>query len=235
MNTPATGNMRLVIVGATGMVGAYVLGHALADPSVGHVTSIGRRKTGISHPKLVEDHRLPLRPSEPLYLTSRHVATLLEILELQPKGELHNAISAITVDAGQLSKGTPGDVEGFRWRTASRQGEVWMIERIEGISPKLQIHPIGNQGEDLGKAEVLIVEIRPTKDVSTSNGESDGASKVALCPDWIGKKIYLARRGFMYMRLYAYAVAIEDGRSIVRVASHKCIRVGAERSAGMPL
>ena len=54
MNAPAAGNMRLVIVGATGMVGAYALGYALADPSVGQVTSIGRRKTGISHPKLVE-------------------------------------------------------------------------------------------------------------------------------------------------------------------------------------
>jgi uncharacterized protein YbjT (DUF2867 family) len=46
--------MRLVIVGATGMVGGYALRYALENPIVGHVTTIGRRKIGISHPKLKE-------------------------------------------------------------------------------------------------------------------------------------------------------------------------------------
>jgi uncharacterized protein YbjT (DUF2867 family) len=46
--------MRLVIVGATGMVGGYVLRHALSLSTVERVTSISRRKTGISHPKLDE-------------------------------------------------------------------------------------------------------------------------------------------------------------------------------------
>jgi uncharacterized protein YbjT (DUF2867 family) len=45
---------RLVIVGATGMVGGYALRYALEDPAVGAVTAIGRRKLGISHPKLKE-------------------------------------------------------------------------------------------------------------------------------------------------------------------------------------
>jgi uncharacterized protein YbjT (DUF2867 family) len=45
---------RLVIAGATGMVGGYALGYALDDPSVGRVTVIVRRKLGISHPKLNE-------------------------------------------------------------------------------------------------------------------------------------------------------------------------------------
>jgi uncharacterized protein YbjT (DUF2867 family) len=36
------------------MVGGYALRYALDHPSVGRVTSIGRRKLGISHPKLVE-------------------------------------------------------------------------------------------------------------------------------------------------------------------------------------
>jgi uncharacterized protein YbjT (DUF2867 family) len=45
---------RLVIVGATGMVGGYALQFALDDPAVGAVTAIGRRKLGISHPKLTE-------------------------------------------------------------------------------------------------------------------------------------------------------------------------------------
>ena|SRR2546427_1521376 len=50
----AAGQKRLVIVGATGMVGGYALRYALAHPSVGLVTSIGRRMVGISHPKLKE-------------------------------------------------------------------------------------------------------------------------------------------------------------------------------------
>jgi uncharacterized protein YbjT (DUF2867 family) len=45
---------RLVIVGATGMVGGYALRYALDHPAVGAVTSIGRRKLGVSHPKLNE-------------------------------------------------------------------------------------------------------------------------------------------------------------------------------------
>jgi len=45
---------RLVIVGATGMVGGYALRYALADPAVGAVTAIGRRKVGVAHPKLNE-------------------------------------------------------------------------------------------------------------------------------------------------------------------------------------
>ena len=45
---------RLVIVGATGMVGGYALRYALEDAAVGAVTAIGRRKLGVSHPKLKE-------------------------------------------------------------------------------------------------------------------------------------------------------------------------------------
>jgi uncharacterized protein YbjT (DUF2867 family) len=48
------GPIRLVIVGATGMVGGYALRYALEHPSVGHVTAIVRRKLGFSHPKLNE-------------------------------------------------------------------------------------------------------------------------------------------------------------------------------------
>lgn len=54
MNVPTTGQARLVIVGATGMVGGYALRHALAHAAVAQVTAIGRRSVGISHPKLKE-------------------------------------------------------------------------------------------------------------------------------------------------------------------------------------
>lgn len=54
MNTPAASEKRVVIVGATGMVGGYALRCALEDPRVARVTAIGRRTLGISHPKLDE-------------------------------------------------------------------------------------------------------------------------------------------------------------------------------------
>src|SRR5580658_1768253 len=49
---------RLVLVGATGMVGGYALRYALDHPDVAAVTAIGRRKLGFDHPKL-EDVQHP--------------------------------------------------------------------------------------------------------------------------------------------------------------------------------
>jgi uncharacterized protein YbjT (DUF2867 family) len=45
---------RLVLVGATGMVGGYALRYALDHPDVTAVTAVGRRKLGFEHPKLNE-------------------------------------------------------------------------------------------------------------------------------------------------------------------------------------
>jgi len=45
---------RVVIVGASGMVGGYALRALLEDAAVGGVTALGRRKLGVSHPKLTE-------------------------------------------------------------------------------------------------------------------------------------------------------------------------------------
>jgi uncharacterized protein YbjT (DUF2867 family) len=49
-----TSQKRLVLVGATGMVGGYALRYALENAVVGAVTAIMRRKLSISHPKLKE-------------------------------------------------------------------------------------------------------------------------------------------------------------------------------------
>jgi uncharacterized protein YbjT (DUF2867 family) len=58
MNVPTVSQRRIVIVGATGMVGGYALRYALENSAVGSVTSIGRKKLRISHPKLSEvQHR----------------------------------------------------------------------------------------------------------------------------------------------------------------------------------
>src|SRR4029077_18499637 len=52
MNALPPGQARLVVVGATGMVGGYAVRYALDHPSVGVVTAIGGRKLGIPRPKL---------------------------------------------------------------------------------------------------------------------------------------------------------------------------------------
>jgi len=54
MNVPTASQKRLVIVGATGMVGGYALRYALDHPAVESVTAIVRKKLDISHPKLRE-------------------------------------------------------------------------------------------------------------------------------------------------------------------------------------
>lgn len=46
--------MKLILLGASGMVGAGALREALADPAVEAVLSIGRRPSGVTHPKLRE-------------------------------------------------------------------------------------------------------------------------------------------------------------------------------------
>jgi uncharacterized protein YbjT (DUF2867 family) len=52
MNVPTADQKRLVIVGATGMVGGYALRCALEHPRVKFATAIARRKLDLSHPKL---------------------------------------------------------------------------------------------------------------------------------------------------------------------------------------
>ena len=52
MSVPTAGQLRVVVVGATGMVGGYALRYALEHHAVKSVTAIVRRKLDISHPKL---------------------------------------------------------------------------------------------------------------------------------------------------------------------------------------
>jgi uncharacterized protein YbjT (DUF2867 family) len=54
MSGSSVGQKRLVVVGASGMVGGYALRYALDNSEVKSVTSIWRKTLGISHPKLKE-------------------------------------------------------------------------------------------------------------------------------------------------------------------------------------
>src|SRR6478672_3541254 len=46
--------MKLILFGATGMVGSGTLREALADPEIEAVLTIGRRSCGVQHAKLRE-------------------------------------------------------------------------------------------------------------------------------------------------------------------------------------
>ncbi len=46
--------MKVLVFGATGMVGQAVLGECLLDPDINLVQTIGRSATGLKHPKLRE-------------------------------------------------------------------------------------------------------------------------------------------------------------------------------------
>jgi len=52
--SPDVGHARVVIVGASGMVGGYALRYAIDHPAVGSVAAIGRKKLGMKHAKLEE-------------------------------------------------------------------------------------------------------------------------------------------------------------------------------------
>ena len=54
MSVPTLAQKRLVMAGASGMVGRYALHYALENSAVKSVTSIGRKKLGLSDPKLKE-------------------------------------------------------------------------------------------------------------------------------------------------------------------------------------
>jgi len=69
MSTPVAGQKRLVIVGATGMVGGYALRYALDHPGIGRVTAIGRRMLSLSHPQLTQVQHPDFADCSPLAAT----------------------------------------------------------------------------------------------------------------------------------------------------------------------
>src|SRR5450432_388314 len=98
MNAAAGGPKRLVLVGASGMVGGYALRCALEEPAVGSVMAVGRRTLGISHPKLKEvihsNFAHCSKLAEPLASQDAAVFCLGTYTGVVPDAELR----AITVD-----------------------------------------------------------------------------------------------------------------------------------------
>jgi uncharacterized protein YbjT (DUF2867 family) len=117
-NIATADQKRLVIVGATGMVGAYALRYALEHPTVGSVTSIGRRKQGISHPKLKEvlhqDFADCSALAEPLSGQDAAVFCLGTYTGSVPDAELRTITVDYTIEFARVLRGSsPGAAFSF--------------------------------------------------------------------------------------------------------------------------
>src|ERR1700723_124294 len=125
MNVPIASQKRLVIVGATGMVGGYALGYVLAPPSVARVTAIVRRKLAISHPKLIEV----------LHQDFAECSPLSEVLSAQ--------------DAGIFCLGGyPGAVSDAELRTITVDYTIEFARVLRGSSPDAAFSFLSGNGAD---------------------------------------------------------------------------------------
>jgi uncharacterized protein YbjT (DUF2867 family) len=121
----SAGQKRLVIVGASGMVGGYALRYALENPAVGGVTAIGRRKLGISHPKL----------KEVLHEDFRDCSALAETLSGQ--------------DATVFCLGTyTGSVSDPELRTITVDYTIEFARVLRGSSPDVSFSFLSGNGAD---------------------------------------------------------------------------------------
>src|SRR6266436_2016107 len=118
VTVPTVGQKRLVVIGASGMVGGYAIRFALDNPAVNSVTSIGRKKLGISHPKL----------KEVLHQNFADCSALSDVLSGQdgavfclgtytgsvPDAELHRITVDYTVEFSRVLRGSsPGAAFSF--------------------------------------------------------------------------------------------------------------------------
>ena len=125
ISVPTAGQKNLVIVGATGLVGGCALRYALEHPAVGLVTTIGRRKVGISHSKL----------KEVLYQDFADCSALAEVLSDQ-----HTAIFCLGAYTGAVS-----DTE---LRTITVGYTMEFARVLDGSSPDAAFAFLSGSGAD---------------------------------------------------------------------------------------
>ena len=110
MNIPTAGQKHVVIVGATGMVGGYALRSALENPAIASVTTIGRRKLGISHAKLKEvlhqDFADCSALAGPLSSQDAAVFCLGVYTGAVPDAELHRITVDYTIEFARVLRGS---------------------------------------------------------------------------------------------------------------------------------
>jgi uncharacterized protein YbjT (DUF2867 family) len=112
-------------VGATQEIGGYALRHALEHPAVGTVTAIGRKKLGISHPKL----------KEVLHGNFADSSALAETLSGQ--------------DAAVFCLGTyTGTVSDAELRTITVDYTIEFARVLRGSSPKASFSFLSGNGAD---------------------------------------------------------------------------------------
>ena len=150
MNVPAAGEKRLVIVGATGMVGGYAFRYALDNPAVGRVTVIGRRKLGISHPKL----------DEVVHRDFADCSALAEVLSSQ--------------DAAIFCLGTyTGSVSDAELRKVTVDYTIEFARVLRGSSPDASFSFLSGNGADpTGRSRIAFALQGRSRDEATGGGLS---------------------------------------------------------------
>ena len=125
MSLPNLAPTRLVIIGATGMVGGYAVRYALDNPAVQNVTSIGRKKLGISHSKL----------KEVLHQNFADCSALADVLSRQ--------------DAAVYCLGTyTGSVSDVELRTITADYTIEFARVLRGSSPNAAFSFLSGNGAD---------------------------------------------------------------------------------------
>jgi uncharacterized protein YbjT (DUF2867 family) len=112
-NAVTAGQKNLVTTGATGMVGGYALRYALDHPAIGRATTIGRRKVGISHSKLMEVLHQEFADCSPLaeVLADQHAAVfcLGTYTGTVPDTELRTIAVDYTIEFARVLHGSSPD------------------------------------------------------------------------------------------------------------------------------
>jgi uncharacterized protein YbjT (DUF2867 family) len=192
----------LILFGATGMVGVEVLHLALADPRVPRVLSIGRRPTGVVHPKLDE-----------LIHTN-----FLELTALEP----HLAAATSCVHClGVYQNHVP---EEEFWRVTYGYIDA-LVTAFEHLNPQVRFVLMGAQGADptersrflfakaKGRAERRINESRLAHRFILRPGYIDPGRVAtrASAPTWLVRPIY-------WMLPFLGVAAVDLGRVLLEKA-----------------
>ena len=131
--------MRVVIFGATGMVGQGVLRECLLDRRVSEVVSVGRRALGLSHPKLREVVRSDVADLGPVQDELSGVDACFFCLGVSSAGMSESSYRSVTYDltlsiARVLARLNPGLVFTYvSGRGTNADGRA-MWQRVKGAT-----------------------------------------------------------------------------------------------------
>ena len=117
MSVPTAGQLRVVIVGATGMVGGYALNYALEHHTVKSATAIVRRKLGISHPKLNEVLHRDFANCSALSeaLSGQDAAVFWREIMLDFKDSIQAALCPPSRILAKYSRRTHNVIDAYKW------------------------------------------------------------------------------------------------------------------------